>query len=184
MIENELFNRCKTTLKKTSYDKENKEYMTDSTFEVICFDDVKKKFSADLEFKEIPKSNDALVVSKKGYCFIEFKNKRFNFKDNKLDNKDIYELWLKNYDSMLIFSNITGVGVDFICKNMDYILVYSEEKTPSLSKFAEGLSKRGGMKFNKFNLKLDKFENLCFREVFTYSKQEFEKEFVSKFERS
>ena len=69
-----------TSLKETSYDKTNSEYMTESQFQVVDFDKVKDVYTfkvSGLSSKKL-RSNDALVILSEGeknkFIFIEFKN--------------------------------------------------------------------------------------------------------------
>ncbi|ACN83933.1 hypothetical protein JQ824_13085 [Brachyspira hyodysenteriae] len=66
-------------LKETSEDnsiKDSIQYMTESTIEVINFDKVATEYKKISGINNIPKSNDALYISKDYYYFIEFKNGR------------------------------------------------------------------------------------------------------------
>jgi len=178
--EKEIFSKHKTSLKETSKDTSNNEVMTNSELEVINFDKVKKEYVRNLGMSTKLCSNDALFMDNQGmFYFIEFKNGSFNFRDGILDNKEKYAIWLKIYDSFLIFSNITSYGTDFTCENLNYILVYNEGKNASRDFIAKKVSGMGNMNYKQFGL--DRFEKLCFKEVFTYDKQEFEDKFVSKF---
>ena len=75
---------------------------------------------------------------------------------------------------------------------MDYILVYNQTKNPleasstktkvsdseSRDAIAKKLSSLGHTEYVKFGL--DIFKNYCFREVYSYTIQEFEKNFLAK----
>jgi len=60
------------TLKNTSYDKENKIYLCNSSMRVIDFDDVTKKMYP----KKQPSSYDSIIIEEKDkkVFYIEFKN--------------------------------------------------------------------------------------------------------------
>lgn len=70
------------TLKNTSYDSNNKEYMTECKDTVINFDKVVKNYYKYKNYEGIdiiPKSNDALYISNDNeFYFIEFKNGKLN----------------------------------------------------------------------------------------------------------
>ena len=105
----EIFNRNGATLKETSWDKdgENPGYMTDSEIHVINFDKVKKSYIKDMGLSCTPCSNDALYIGEdeKAY-FIEFKN-------GLVDNKTVYNIYNKIYDSLLIFNDIIQENISF-----------------------------------------------------------------------
>lgn len=185
-IENfELFKNNMSTLKETSKDKHEKNnkniaYMTDSLIPVVDFDKVKEAYIKDLSLSNTPKSNDALLINcDEHLIFIEFKNGRLK---KPLEQSKIRK---KIYDSVLIFTDIIGRGIKYTRKNMDYILVYNEEKNDYLnenpstvvreSKSRDQISKKllglGNEHFIKFDL--DMFENYCFRNVYTYTEEEF-----------
>lgn len=100
------------------------------------------------------------------------------------------ELKRKISDSLLIFSDITEKPLSYIRDNINYILVYNEKKNsnlpnenqmnPSVNRTQIGniVTKLANRKFIKFGLGF--YEKLFFNEVFTYTKEEFEKEFVEK----
>ena len=184
-IENyEILKKHKTTLKETSKDNHNgaSVYMTNSVLEVINFDDVKSEYCNPLSLAEIPKSNDALYInSTTDATFIEFKNGVF-------DNPKIYSVRKKIYDSLLILFDIIGKNISFTREHMDYILVYNETKNPDPKKRYNPSTSRdeidskllGFAGERKINFGLDKFQGYCFRNVYTYTEDEFENEFVKK----
>ena len=71
--ENPLFANNRSTLKETSKDDSNTEYMTESEMEVISFDKVKEAYVKEL-FGEGVASLDALAVFEDRIELIEFKN--------------------------------------------------------------------------------------------------------------
>ena len=87
----EIFTNNKTTLKETSKDNHdgNDIYMTESTLNVVNFDEVKLEYVRGLGVPETPASIDALFLDNFGeYYFIEFKN-------GYIDRKKIFEIRLK-----------------------------------------------------------------------------------------
>lgn len=185
-----LFNTNQSTLRSTSEDNSTGSecFMTQSDITVVSFDNVKKEYVRNLGLTEIPKSNDALVIdSDDKATFIEFKNGCIN-------RNDVYDLRKKIYDSLLIFSDITGFGISKMRTNMDYILVYNEEKNPdacdnnkvdpsaniqhSVSRTAIGkqVFKRAKDHFVQFGLGV--FEKYCFSNVYTYTVREFEQYYI------
>lgn len=179
-----IFDKYIETLKKTSLDKQGTvwNYMTQSELPVINFDKVKNEYVSDLHLATVPSSNDALYRDKEGYYyFIEFKN-------GKVSSKKSHELQKKIYDSLLIFNDILDVGISYCRENVDYILVYNEEKNPeennmserstppSLVAIAGHFANKAGKSFVRFGL--EPFERMYFRKVNTYTEREFEEKFV------
>ena len=166
----EIFEQCRTTMKKASWDKENKEYMVKSELEVINFDNLKSKYCKMMKLNgEGIKSNDVLFIKNDKFVFIEFKNGK---------NIKRYDLQQKNYDSILIFNDIFNKTLKDTRIEMDYIMVYN-------SKYNEKLGGQflGKMKIVTEKLGLEKFEKYFFNKVHTYSKEEFEEKFVKKIEK-
>jgi len=183
----EIFKNNLSTLKETSIDNHDGVdfYMTESVLEVINFDKVKDEYIKDMRLYEVPKSNDVLYIGQDGeITFIEFKN-------GQMIRDKIFNVRLKIFDSLLIFTDIIGQGVNFTRTNMKYILVYNEEKNlPEINKTTirnsssrdeiakKLIEQKGKGKFIKFNL--ERFKNLYFNDIYTYTKEEFEKNFVDK----
>jgi len=162
-----------SSLKDTSKDK--KEYMTNSEkIKVINFDNLSKKgYSKMLRLKvqSFPfKTNDALYldVENNKFIFIEFKNGSFSVNEKNFKEKELREI-------------------------TDYILVYNKEKNPhifsavDMGNYIVNLGTLNNKKIR--NLKegisfgLEKFKGYCFKNVHTYSKEEFEEKFVRKYEK-
>ena len=180
-----IFKDNYATLKRTSRDDGSGEwiYMTESDLQVVNFDKVMKKYCADVGIS-LPCSNDALCENNgnERLTFIEFKNGKIKS----------YELDQKIYDSLLVFTDIINEGISFTREEMDYILVYNEEKNPpdntedrdknhindseSRCDIARILSEKGGKEFIRFGL--NKFKGYSFKDVHTYTKNEFDEKFV------
>ena len=103
-----IFNGHIESLKETSLDDrdgKNALYMTEDEREVINFDEVKKEYISRLGLSKTPSSSDALLENSEGHpVFIEFKN-------GKVNRQKEYEIQKKIYDSVLIFSDITGCRI-------------------------------------------------------------------------
>lgn len=184
-----IFDNNRATLKETSKDDHSTpiSYMTTSLCEVINFDAVKSDYIKDLRLVENPKSNDALVLSENGrWTFIEFKN-------GYMDNQKKFDVRKKVFDSLLMFTDILGKGISYTRTEMDYILVYNEDKnptpaednikthisnSPARDKIAKTLMGKGRQSYIKYGLEI--FKNYCFQEVYTYTEQEFSENFVNK----
>lgn len=189
-----------STLTKVSYDDSNKVSMVQSGIQVCSFDEVKKWYVKEKipYAKPNPKSNDALYFDEEGY-FIEFKN-------GKITSSVNYELNKKIYDSLFIlfdlqYTDKNGKKVDSISysrENMNYILVYNEElynENDMTRQTQEGINRQREVSLSLSRTKLynfvrqrakeefilfglDQFRNYLFKNVYTYTQQEFEEKFI------
>ena len=200
-----ILDEKRKTLKDTSYDDNNKEYMVDSSLEVCDFDEVKNWYVKEkIPFvKPMPKSNDALFFSDDGIFFIEFKN-------GYIDNAVNFELFKKIYDSLFILFDLGYTdmnkhkvnSISYTRLHMNYILVYNQNRycaekptrqttegfkrqktTPSASLHRDILYKRISNLANEAFIKfgLDQFKNYLFKNVYTYTVEEFIEKFISKY---
>lgn len=181
----EIFSSNKSTMKEVSADINTgiKIYMTESELVVVNFDSVKDEYAKSLKLSEFPKSNDALYRGEDNkYIFIEFKN-------GYMDSRKGFEVKKKIYDSLLIFSDITDQTISQLRKKMSYILVYNYQKnennvavqgnkvrcvakSAAIDKFGKSLGGKAQVEIIKFGLEM--FKGYCFREVHTYTEEEFE----------
>ena len=186
-----------SSLKDTSKDK--KEYMTNSEkIKVINFDNLSKKgYSKMLRLKgqSFPfKTNDALYldVENNKFIFIEFKNGSFSVNEKNFKEKELPQLELKIIGSMYILQEITGKSFKELREITDYILVYNKEKNPhifsavDMGNYIVNLGTLNNKKITNpkegISFGLEKFKGYCFKNVHTYSKEEFEEKFVKKME--
>lgn len=188
MNKSEIFStKYKSTLKECSCDnsESRKEYMTNSSLEVINFDAVKNDYVAPLKIKEIF-SNDALFIKnteKEEYIFIEFKN-------GKIDARIVFEIRKKIYDSLAIFCDIFDLNIKNTRENLDYILVYNMDKEhiksfdeeKSDEKFFKNLLKNTN-EAERIRFGLRMFKTYFFKDVHTYTTEEFKEKFVQKYEK-
>lgn len=192
LVNHKIFLSNIATLKSVSQDKHDlktaPEFMTESMCQVIDFDAVKEEYIKKLRLAETPSSNDALFICENGrLVFIEFKN-------GYMDKKKQFEVQKKIYDSILIFSDITDMGISFTRDQMDYILVYNEIKnsvppvnlkthvrdSKSRDQIAKEFSCFGHRPYIKFGLEI--FKNYCFNSVHTYTEKEFNEHFIKNIE--
>ncbi len=178
----------KKTMRDLSVDSTNKEYMTDSLVQAIDFDRVKDQFTSGIGYRDCksPMSNDALYIDSDGtHYFIEFKNGA---------NITPHELSQKNYDSTIILAMLLSEKLEALKDNLQYILVYNEEKNTEeflikryvqKSKERDSIGKLFSKKANTTFVffQQDFFKGYLFSEVFTLNKKEFQEMFVSKWER-
>lgn len=186
-----------STLKQTSKDDNNEEYMTESTIRVINFDSVGgDKYSKNNKLNIQLKTNDVLFLhNDKKYTFIEFKNGKLFDKTNKIDIKKLKDIELKILNSLFVLGDIEEKSLSSLKEITDYILVYNEEKnTPnernSISEIGNYFINQGNISSEKTKTEreeiicfgLEKFKGYCFKNIHTYSKEEFEEKFVKKYE--
>lgn len=177
------------TLKRASKDENGGcvEYMTESQVGVINFDKVKEAYAKEKGLKNHPKSNDALYIQQGDIdTFIEFKN-------GYMEKRKGPELKEKIYDSLLILTDIIGENISYTREHLNYILVYNgvknsdNENINPKTKVQESQSREEISKYifrhaqdRKIDFGLEKFKGYCFKEVATYTQEEFEQEFVAK----
>lgn len=185
-----------STLKQTSKDDNNEEYMTESTIRVINFDSVGgDKYSKNNKLNIQLKTNDVLFLhNDKKYTFIEFKNGKLLDKTNKIDIKKLKDIELKILNSLFVLGDIEEKSLSSLKEITDYILVYNEEKnTPnernSISEIGNYFINQGNISSEKTKTEreeiicfgLEKFKGYCFKNIHTYSKEEFKEKFVKKY---
>lgn len=202
-----IIDEKKDTLKNTSYDDNNKEYMVDSQLSVCSFDKVKEWYIQNKipNVNPNPKSNDALYFRDQDCYFIEFKN-------GKIDRKVTFNLKKKIYDSLFLLFDLKYVDKNGVCidsisytrKHMTYILVYNEAKSSSkypqkqIDDTKDTLVENTHISTNRTNLykqlralakeelisfDLEQFKNYFFKNVHTYTVEEFQKNFLTHWEK-
>lgn len=177
------------TLKRASKDEneDRVEYMTESQVGVINFDKVKEAYAKEKGLKNHPKSNDALYVQQGDIdTFIEFKN-------GYMEKGKGPELKEKIYDSLLILMDIIDENISYTREHLNYILVYNGVKnsdneninpkttmqdSPAREEISKSVFRLAQER--KILFGLERFKGYCFKEVATYTKEEFEQEFVAK----
>lgn len=187
-----------STLEQTSEDDNNGEHMTKSQLKVINFDSVGgKKYTRNNNLSIQLKTNDVLFLhNDERYTFIEFKNGKLLDKSNRIDIKKLKDIELKILNSMFVLGDIEGKSLNTLKEITNYILVYNEDK--NLPNEKNSISEIGNYFVNQGSslsvgentldkdeiicFGLEKFKDYCFKNVHTYSKEEFEEKFVKKYE--
>lgn len=182
----DIFKERKKSLKELSIDDsdpENIQYMTDSEIKAIDFDKVKDFYESNLELiGGVASSVDAISHTQDSIVFIEFKNG--NMKNEKAKVK------VKIRDSLLIFGDITDKTISYTREKVEFVLVYNEDKNPLPNQYtrdipfspsrmfiSKQIAQLGKTEFVLFDL--EKFKKLYFKDVHTYSQEEF-KEYAMK----
>lgn len=183
----------KKTLNEASKDTKNCEYMTKSSINVIDFDTYKDYYIKELSLPDIYdeeneiqtrniKSNDALFINNDEIYFIEFKNGAIRSKS------DRFNIHTKLYDSLLIILDILNKNMSFAKKNIKYILVFNEDKNPKANSceatpFQYMISRLTELSNDEIiQFDLHKFKDIYLNEVHTYTKSQFDRNFVKRFE--
>lgn len=195
IYEHAFFQNCKCTLKETSKNdakKDDIKYMTESTLPAINFDKAKENYIKDMKLSSTPLSNDALLLINGELIFIEFK-------DGYMKN-EIYKVKRKIFESLLIVLDVFDKTIKYSRDHISYILVYNEQVNEKYinsiiedrkMEDAKKLEKNEVLESTAFNLLsktisnyanyhmdifgLEKqFKKLYFKDVHTYSKEEFE----------
>lgn len=173
--------------------------MTESQIKVINFDSVGgDKYTRNNNLSIQLKTNDVLFLhSDRRYTFIEFKNGKLLDKSNRIDIKKLKDIELKILNSMFVLGDIEKKSLNTLKEITNYILVYNEEKNSpneknSISEIGNYFVNQGSSlsvgenTFDKDEIicfGLEKFKGYCFKNVHTYSKEEFEEKFVRKYEK-
>ena len=173
-----LFRNHMKSLKEISYDDDNEKYMTQSMALAISFDDAIKDY---LKAHDCPnetlKSVDAIAEFNKKPVFIEFKNGVLDSKETKI------KIPAKIKDSLLVFGDIANCTINYTRESVEFILVYNLDKNPrkpiNFREMINGHIQRYA-KTQNIRFGLGKYKNLYFKEVRTYSADEFG-EFLSNY---
>ena len=168
----EIFDKHISTLQKTSIDTCNGKDMTNSQYPVVDFDEVKDEYidKNSLKLKDIPSSVDAILKKGNDIFFIEFKNGR-------LDAKDVYDIRKKIYDTLLIYGDITGNTINYTREFVEFILVCNAERN-SKENLAETFQKNKMSESSLFS-PLFPFEKYCFKKISVYTKAGFKQNFTN-----
>ena len=170
------FSRNMKPLRKISEDTKNNTELISSDLPAVSFDDVKTQYTAALSCSdENAYSVDALMQNGDRVLMIEFKNEEV--KSGEIKRK----IW----DSLLIFCDITKKQVSDTRAETDFFLVYNknknelnhqEKKMISESENRDWLNSHvfriAGQEIIRFDL--SRFQGLYFREVHTYTTEQFE----------
>ncbi len=175
-----IFTENKATLKEISKDDsdyKNIRYMTELLKEAVSFDLVKRHYVNGLGLsEEVAASVDAVVQIGETVVFIEFKN-------GKVNNRNVKD---KIRDSLLIFNDITGKNIAYTREKVELVVVYNCEKNPLPNQLKKGKTQESPSRTaisDYFTAKgqkelilfdLERYENLYFGRVHTYSPERFE----------
>jgi len=197
----ELLKKFGGTLKETSYDSKNDEYMTFNEKKVVKFDEYAK--SVVLKENEIPKSCDVLFLheAEQKWYLIEFKNgnliygcykckkiqeckkyvcnisvgcPRIEECPNSKVNERKYEIKEKIFESLLLLTKELNKTIDFFQKNMTFILVYNKKNNIPIDNIANYVSILS-------NFVPERLEVKYLKKIECLEKETFEKVFVEKY---
>lgn len=161
----DILRNNKRSLRELSEDSANSEYMTESIMEAIDFDTVKENYARKLGIAlNSAFSVDAILCKNNKIIFIEFKN-------GMIEKAITQNIQNKIRDSLLILNAITDINVCTTQKEAEFILVYNERKNNSKKNITNSIMKKAKKEMILFGLQ--RFETLYFKDVHTYTKQEF-----------
>ena len=175
LFQYEEFSQNMKPLGQLSEDTKNNTELIFSDLPAVSFDDVKTQYTAALHCSdENACSVDALMQNGDRVLMIEFKNGEVNSG----------EIKRKIWDSLLIFCDITKKQVSDTRAESDFFLVYNksnnelnhqEKKKISKSEERDWINNHvfriAGQEFIRYDL--SRFQGLYFREVHTYTAEEF-----------
>jgi hypothetical protein len=180
-IYNEMLDDFEDTFENASKDTAKNAYMTSCKKNIVKVDKFKDAFIKNMSLTSAPKSCDALcMVSTDEFFMIEFKN-------GVIDALKNYEIKVKIFESLLMLSERFSRTTEFMRERMNFILVYNENIKHGENQYEDTgkqdiknrMSKLAKIHIIRFGL--SHFKKLYFKDVFTYSKKEFEDKFISKY---
>lgn len=122
MIEYDFPEDVITTLKKSSYDDNNKQYLTESGLKVVKIDDYNKNFYLKKRNRKIIlRGADAFFIHRGKYYIIEFKN---SWVDSVLEN----EIKEKMYGSSIVIMDLFNLTIEEFRAKAKFILIYNFDK--------------------------------------------------------
>lgn len=173
-----------------SYDNVNSISLVTSDVKVVDFDKFSKQYIKKFSPSDCPHSTDALYFEerKQRWQFVEFKRSGISDGINA-------EIKFKALESLLILLDSWGKTLEFSREKLDYVLVYNEEarhtsrhylqsnevqESASRDKIAKSvfLGKRRLVQFD-----LLRYKGIYYRDVTTYTAQEFEEYLAEQMDR-
>jgi hypothetical protein len=167
------------TLEQTSEDNDEKTtpkgrgvFMTSSQERVVNFDKFKQSIATKYKANNSPNSCDVLYMQSENEWFL------IEFKNGKIDEKKIFQVRGKIFQSLLLLTEKLDKTISFTRRNLNFILVYNEniariEIGKSLYKLTDN------SQFFPFGL--NGLQKLYFKEVYVWNKKEFDSNFVKKY---
>ncbi|WP_169973521.1 MULTISPECIES: hypothetical protein [unclassified Campylobacter] len=152
------------TIKNISYDKENREYMSNSQLKIFNFDKVKDNFVRKYSFAKQPKSVDGCIQKNDYVALIEFKN-------GKIDDKCKNDVYDKIFSSVFILSAIADEKISNLKNICQFILVYNQSKNRDFV-ISFNLNKDAKQQSKTFDL--SGYEKLFFSKTHIFSQNDFE----------
>lgn len=193
MNKEKLLNDYISTMRETSYDSDNKEYMSLSDIEVIDFDNVKGEYVSKKYWPDSQKPIDHIRSCDTFYISDDDKFYLIEFKNGKISRKKQYQIYEKIYDSFIILLDVFNMTVSDWRIKTEFILVYNsknnkEDNEPeniqdskSRAEIGNFISSKADENFIRFGL--GKYQDYLFNKVFTLTEEEFEEEYVNYWEK-
>lgn len=167
------------SLKNTSYDKTNNAYMVNNIHQVINFDQFQEAYFSQYK-KPVTCSIDALKQHNREWFFIEFKN-------GKIDNKTKKNISEKVGHSLFSFLDVLNEKIDYCRKKVNFIFVYNKENNSqsghrlSCDDYQLSIERQKlkslllGVKKYIPLFQMGRYEDVYFKNVYTYDQEQFEK---------
>ena len=155
----------RNSLKNTSYDAENNEYMTESDLNVLSFDDIKEDYLKEHNLRaDMANSVDALSTDGDLTYLIEFKNGK---------ETDHHQIENKLKDSVSILCDEWGRTLSDTRKDIVFVLVYNEDQKhfPEIDRRAIAMANKSGNPHKHFGLNK---ANMYVKKAVIFSKTELE----------
>jgi hypothetical protein len=151
-------------------------FLTSSQKRAVNFDKFKDSIVRKHRPKSKPRSCDALYRhSENEWFLIEFKN-------GKVEQKDISEIKEKIFGSLLLLTEKLDKTIGFTREKLTFILVYNEDKNRDIEarrEVGKSMYKLANARFFPFGF--DDFKKIYFKKVYEWNKKEFDSDFVRKY---
>lgn len=156
-----------------STDFEHNIAMVKSDFRVVDFDRVKDSYAKAFH-GYAPRSCDGLYLSPDDNIIY-----LFEFKNGKITNEIVTQIYFKILESLSILSDITEKPTSFFRSRCVFILIYNDAK--NRSRISSHVARRAGREIVRYGL--DKFERIYLKKVHTINANDFHKQFVCQWEK-
>lgn len=170
----DAFNAFRTTLKNTSFDKENSIYMTELTITVVNFDSFIKDYCSRIAPKSgiaICSADAAFNISTSDICLVEFKNGAILDSKGRLLDAVKVNIRNKVNESLLSLIDDFNEPLDYFRSSASFVLVFNDSRTKSRNKIKSHLGRKSSTPIVLFGL--DRYRGFLFKNVYTFTEAEF-----------
>lgn len=153
-----MFENYITDLKNTSFDDAKDKYLVEVELDCINFDKYKYDYCKKIGNSGFLKSVDAVIKKGDKVYFIEFKNSR-------IDDKLIFEIKAKCYDSILMYFEKTNQTICESRKCFYFILVTNYGSEPEVVDSLNEIKSKISMKSSQWDKFVQVFQSFYFKLV-------------------